>query len=104
MGRLEDELARLREEIEGLLLLAGPRKAELTDEEAAYLGDLLATWEAGEPWSVADVPDHLFAEEGGFAGGSGITVRDYLPALKEMVEDGYFDSAVEGAAGGPLLD
>ena len=82
MGGLEDEISRIREEIGALE--AFPVPDEFPEERYQELARLL--------WDGEEVPDELLGEEGE---GKVVTLRDYVPVLREMLDEGYFDAEIE---------
>lgn len=56
-GRLEEELQRIREELDALALYAPRNEGELyTEEQEEYISEMIGKWASGEPWSPEDVP------------------------------------------------
>lgn len=94
MGRLEEEMQRIREELDALDFYAAPRDVgELfTKEQDEYISEVLAKWTSGESWSPEDVPEGLFPTVTTAGGWEFNYARDFLPALLEMFDEGYFDA------------
>jgi hypothetical protein len=83
MTRLEDEIERLREEIDALTIYAPPvQEAPEDPEETERRRKILECMLEGK-----EVPDELIREP---EEGAIISERDYLPVLKQMIEDGVF--------------
>lgn len=92
-GRLEDELQRIREELDALDFYAPRDEDELfTEEQEEYISEMLGKWASGEPWSPEDVPEGLFPTRTTAGGWEFNWARDFFPVFKEMLDEGYFDA------------
>src|SRR5829696_2668472 len=88
MARLEDEIEKLRAELDALAArqyvpAATPEQLALYEE----VGDLLMRGE--------DVPEELLEDLFADDPEEGATMRDFFPVAAEMIEEGYFDSGVD---------
>ena len=95
-GRLEEKLARAREELEALAFYAPRDEGEpFTEEQEEYVSEVLDKWASGEPWSPENVPEGLFPTTTTAGGWEFNYATDFLPCFLEMLDEGFFDTEEE---------